>query len=232
MEKVLYVIRGSSGLEAGAARVELAERLDAAGALGVQVNVADDAVTAAAGLRIATSAAPAATMVSVWLDRATDDQRAPVDEVLAEAVGRDDFAAYLVTESVPLTDDRPVGAGERTRGFAQLAFIQRSPGLTQGEFLDLWLGSHTQIALDLQGTFIYVQNLVARVLTPGATPWQAIVEECFPAAAMTDPHTFFDAVGDDDRLARHQREMFGSVQRFIDLTKIDVIPTSRYVMAV
>ena len=50
------------------------------------------------------------------------------------------------------------------------------------------------------------------------------------AAAMTDPNVFFDAVGDDELLARRQQEMFESVQRFIDMETIEVIPTSRYVM--
>jgi hypothetical protein len=95
--------------------------------------------------------------------------------------------------------------------------------------MDIWLNSHTQIAIDTQDTFLYVQNVVTRVLTDGATPWDAIVEEGFPAAAMTDPQVFFDAVGDDERLAKHQQEMLESVQRFLDLAAIEVIPTSRYV---
>ena len=83
------------------------------------------------------------------------------------------------------------------------------------------------VALDLQDTFSYVQNVVTRRLTDGAEPWDAIVEECFPPEAMTDPHAFFDTA-DDELLARRQQDMFASVERFIDLGKIDVVPTSRY----
>ncbi|MEZ5139154.1 MAG: EthD domain-containing protein [Acidimicrobiales bacterium] len=82
--------------------------------------------------------------------------------------------------------------------------------------------------MDTQDTASYVQNVVARALTPGAEPWDAIVEECFPDAAMTDPAAFYDAVGDPERQAANARTMFESVQRFIDLSAIDVIPTSRY----
>jgi hypothetical protein len=39
-----------------------------------------------------------------------------------------------------------------------------------------------------------------------------------------------DAVGDDDRLARHQREIFESVQRLVDLSMIDTVPTSPSVL--
>ncbi len=227
MEKVLYLIGEGSGLNDSERRTNLARNLGAAGVHGVQVNVADADVAPAAALRITTSATPTEAMVSIWIDSATDHLRGPFDDIITHPVGAEP-AAYLVTESVPLTDDQPVGEGERTRGFAQVAFIQRPAGQTVDEWLDLWLNRHTLIALDLQDTFAYVQNVVTRVLTPGATPWHAIVEESFPPAAMTDPHVFYDAVGDDELLARRQREMFESVQRFIDLSRIDVIPTSSY----
>jgi hypothetical protein len=68
------------------------------------------------------------------------------------------------------------------------------------------------------------------VLTPDAPPWAGIVEELFPASAMTDAAVFYDAVGDDDRLRRHQAAMIASTQRFLDFTAIDVIPTSQHLI--
>ena len=56
------------------------------------------------------------------------------------------------------------------------------------------------------------------------------MEECFPAGAMSDPHVFFDAVGDDEVPRHNQRAMFESVQRFLDFARMDVIPTSQYVI--
>lgn len=232
MEKVVYALSGPFEHDTAALserlRGEVTAGLVAAGAHGVQVNVADGAVDAAASLRIASSAAPAVAVVSVWIDSAVESLRRPFDEVI-KAVGGT-AAAYLVTESVPLTDASATSApGERTDGFAQIAFFRRPAQQGIEEWLDLWLNHHTPIAIETQHTFLYVQNVVTRSLTPGAPEWHAIVEECFPAAAMTDPHVFFDAVGDDARLERHQQVMFDSVQRFIDLSSIDVVPTSRYV---
>lgn len=234
MEKVAYVI-GGSGLDGdalgGRLRGEVAARLLDLGAHGIQVNVADAAVAPAAAARISGSGRPPEAVVGVWVDSATDHLRAPFDGAFATLPPSTELAAYLVTESVPLRNERfPAAAGERTSGMAQLAFIQRLPGQSGEEFLAIWKGSHTEVALELQDTFAYVQQAVVRVLTPGAPPWDAIVEECFPAEAMVDPHAFFDAVGDDERLARHQALMFESVQRFIDLSKIEVVPTSRYVV--
>lgn len=211
--------------------MQLGPVLTEAGARGVQVNVCDDDVAVAAGLRISMSPEQPDALIGMWIDSATDHLRQPFDELVAAMTPGASISAYLVTESVPMVNTRfPAEPGDRTHGMAQVAFFRRPDGQRVDEWLDLWLNRHTQIAIDTQDTFAYVQNVVARVLISGPTEWDAIVEECFPAGAMTDPHVFYDAVGDDERLARHQREMFASVQRFIDLSMIDTVPTSRYVL--
>lgn len=234
MEKVLYVVAHPTGqVPADLTKhlVAVGEELLDLGARSVQVNVADHDVSAAGGLRMAMSPAPANAVVSVWVDSAIDHLRAPFDAAVREATDGAELSAYLVTESVPLANTAyPAAPGARTPGMAQLAFLRRPEGMEVDEWIAIWQGSHTHVALELQDTFAYVQNAVVRTLIPGTTSWHAIVEECFPAAAMADPHVFFDAVGDDEKLARHQREMFESVQRFIDLSIIDVVPTSRYLL--
>ena len=232
MEKVLYVLKwGTEDPEAFGSRLRgpLAAALLECGARGVQVNVADEAVASAARLRIVSSTDPADAVVSVWVDSAVDALRRPFDDIVSEA--DDGWAGYLVTESVPLPNTRfPPGSGERTEGLSQVAFLQRPATIAYEEWLDLWLNGHTTVAIDTQDTFGYVQNVVTRVLTPGAPPWAAIVEELFPAGAMTDAHVFYDAVGDERRLRRHQTAMIESTQRFLDFTAIDVIPTSQHVI--
>ena len=233
MEKVLYVVTPPDG----ATDAQLGRRLlDEAGpvlidggALGVQLNVVDEVVAPAAGHRIASSAAPAGALVSVWLDSATDHLRRWADDALAPHAGS--LAAYLVTESVPLSNTRHHAAvGERTEGFAQVAFLRRPDDLPDADWRHHWLDEHTPIALVTQDTFGYVQNVVVRPLTEDAPPWDGIVEELFPAAAMTDPHAFFDAPGDDERLRANQQAMFESCARFLDVSRIDVLPTSQHVL--
>ncbi|MCU0268623.1 MAG: hypothetical protein MUF83_08240 [Acidimicrobiales bacterium] len=233
MEKVIYTLVTPTGSDIASLRDRLCgdttEQLLALGAHGVQVNVADDDVAPAAALRMDGSGRPADAIVSVWLDSAVHRFRQPVDDALSE-VG-DSMAAYLVTESVPIPNTRfPAAAGTRTDGMAQVAFLHRPPDQAVADWLDVWLNSHTQVAIDTQDTFLYVQNVVARVLTEGAPPWSGIVEEGFPAGAMTEPHVFFDAVDDEDRLAAHMQQMMVSTQRFLDYATLDVVPTSRYVM--
>ena len=233
MEKVLYVAHSRDGGSQTPSAVAFEDLLPApscsAALAAVQINVADNDVASAARLRIVSSTEPADAVVSVWVDSAVDGFRAPFDAVISEA--SEGWAGYLVTESVPLANSRfPAAPGERTEGLSQMAFLQRPATIAYEEWLDLWLNGHTPVAIDTQDTFGYVQNVVTRVLTPGAPPWAAIVEELFPAGAMTDPHVFYDAVGDERRLRRHQAAMIESTQRFLDFTAIDVIPTSQHVI--
>ncbi|MCB0970641.1 MAG: EthD domain-containing protein [Acidimicrobiales bacterium] len=229
MAKLLYLSErtGSGPLDVASpdGRGRLAAALHEAGASRVQVNVVDDEVAPAAGRRIESSGRPLRSMVSVWVDGDDPDAFEAIDRVIA---GWDpEAASYLVEEATPLAAPE-VPPGHRQPGMAHIACFRRPEAQPVDEWLELWKGSHTQIAIDTQDTFGYVQHVVVEVRTPGATGWHAIVEECFPAAAMDDDHAFYDAVGDDERLARHRREMLASVTRFIDLSSIDVVPTGRY----
>ncbi|ANH76558.1 EthD domain-containing protein [Ralstonia insidiosa] len=236
MEKVLYVIwRGKTGNSADAEaldrrlRGEIADKLLALGARGVQVNLADAAVQPADGLRQANTRPQMDGVISVWMDSANKMFRQPFDDLIESAVER--MAAYLVTESQPIRNTRfPAEPGQRTTGFSQLAFLRRPPRLTPEAWLDVWHNYHTRVAIDTQDNFLYVQNVVVRPLTLGSPLIDAIVEECFPAAAMTDPYAFFDAVGDETKFQQNLASMMDSCNRFIDFDKIDVVPTSQYVI--
>jgi hypothetical protein len=233
MEKVIYVLWRDAQTPADAwarhVRSSLADKLLSLGAQAVQINVADADVEPAAALRQVNSLPGMAGIAAIWIDSAVQMFRQPFDEAVRSVVPH--MAAYLVTESQPIRNTRfPAKAGERTSGFSQLAFLKRPPRLTHEAWLDVWHNRHTRVAIDTQDNFLYVQNVVVRALTHGAPPYDAMVEECFPAAAMTDPHAFFDAVGDEAKFQQNLQAMMDSCARFIDFDKIDVVPTSQYVV--
>jgi len=233
MEKVVYVLWRDAHTApeefSRKLRTEVADKLLALGASGVQVNVPDQDVASATRLRQVNTRPQIDGLVSLWVDSAIEKLRRPFDQVIEAAAAR--MAAYLVTESQPIRNTRfPAAPGERTPGFSQLAFLKRPPRLTPEAWLDIWHNHHTQVAIDTQDNFLYVQNVVVRPLTHAAPVCDAIVEECFPAAAMTDPYAFFNAVGDEDTFQRHLQAMMESCQRFIDFDKIDVIPSSQYII--
>lgn len=231
MEKVIYLVWRKPDAEPetfeGRLRITAARALLAAGARGLRLNVADAAVAPAVGLRQTYLKPPPDALVQIWVDSAIAALRAPMDAAVAAQASRS--AAYLVTESQPLRNAlHPPRANERTEGFSQIALLRRPPRLGYEAWLDTWHNFHTPVARETQSHFEYVQNVVVRPLTAEAPPLDAVVEECFPAAAMTDPYVFFDAPGDETKFRRNLERMMDSVHRFIDLATIDVIPTSQY----
>ena len=228
MEKILYPLWKSEHLEADEFRDRLLNTLAPAilelGVRGLRLSVVDSDVAPAAALRMENASPVMDAMVSVWLDSAV--YRAPVEELLAQHGSR--LAGYLVTESEPIVNTaHPPQPGARTFGMAQVVFLQRPRRLREQQWLEIWLGSHTQVAIDTQSTFSYRQNVVVRPLTYAAPPFDAIIEENFPPQAMNSQHAFY-AAEDDETLAANSRAMLESCSRFIDFDKIDVIPTSEY----
>lgn len=231
MEKVIYLLWRDTQTPretfAHRLRNEIAEHMQTLGARGLQLNLADADVAPAAGLRQENNRPLPDASLSMWLDSANGPSRRPFDTLILEATAR--MAAYLVCESEAISNTRfPPTPGERTYGFAQLALLTRPPRLTPQAWLDIWRNHHTPVAIDTQDNFQYVQNLVVLALTHGAPHIDAIVEECFPPAAMTDPQAFFDAAGDAEKFQRNLAAMMDSCNRSIDFDKIDVLPTSQY----
>lgn len=231
MEKLVYALWRASDIEADAFAATLlgtvAEGLAESGARGIQLNVVDS-VVADAMLRLSTFDEPVSAFVSLWVDRAADAVRLPLEGVLAAPSTR--VEGWLVTESVPLDPNLPVGP-ERQTGLAQIALIRRPADMAYSQWLDTWQNQHTDVAIETQSTFGYVQNAVVRAITPTAPSVDAIVEELFPIEALKDPHAFYDSAGDGTELARRVTRMVESVRRFGADQDLDVVPTSRYVLS-
>ncbi|HVT36132.1 MAG TPA: hypothetical protein VHE37_11120 [Nevskiaceae bacterium] len=232
MEKVIYVLWKDAAADGAAwmqrLRSELAPRLRALPCVhGVKLNLCDADVAPAAALRQQHTQPQPDALVQLWLDSAIAHLRAEVDRAVGAHAQKS--AAWLVTESQPLRNSKHAPRpGERTYGFAQVALLKKPEKLPYADWLDVWHNSHTQVAVETQSTFEYIQNVVVRALTPGAPAWDAMVEECFPPEAMADPYTFFDARGDEAKFKRNLQRMMDSVQRFIELGRLDVLPTSQY----
>ena len=231
MEKVVYALwrREDDELPAFATRLtsDVPAAVLALDVPGLQVNVADAAV-ASAVIRLQELDPQMEAVVSVWLHTAMDDVRSHIEAVLASHSER--IAGYLVTESVPLRNTTRVAPmGGRTEGFANVAFLRRPPAMTPADWLHAWQYGQTPVAIETQSTFGYTQNVVVRPVTADAPAVDGIVEELFPPEALADMHAFFDASGDDEKLARNMARMGESTARFGATEAIDVVPTSRYV---
>jgi hypothetical protein len=227
MEKLIYALwKGAEDHAAFNTNLlgPLREKLIAMGADRLQLNVVDDSVAPGAAMRQQNLRPGPAALASFWLNSA--HIRGSFETALEEVAPR--IAGYAVTESTVLPIAGPQTDGVRTHGVSQIAHIQKPPRLTIEAYLDVWLGSHTAVGVETQSNFYYCQNIVNRVLTPGAPAFASIVEECFPLEAMTDPNVFYDAAGDNAKFQACLDRMMTSCARFIDFDRIDVMITSEF----
>ncbi|WP_422746785.1 EthD domain-containing protein [Mycobacterium sp. WMMD1722] len=226
MEKVMFALRRDDADDDWCARLrtDVADQLLDTGMAGLTVNVGDAPVRESL-MTLTTLDPPVVAVVSVWTRQYHGAELRAATEILAAECASS--AAYLVTESEPMPP--PDVVGERTEGLANVALLRRPADLDQQTWLTRWHVDHTPVAIATQATFGYVQNTVVRALTAGAPPVDAIVEELFPSAAVSDLHAFFGAADDDDLSDRMQR-MLASTGAFGADRDVDTVPTSRYVL--
>ena len=227
MEKVIAVLMRPDADDEWCARQRgpVTEELLGLGVAGLAVNVRDGVVRHSL-MTLTTLDPPVAAVVSLWTQQCYGDQVQAALRLLSRECDR--LAAYLVTESVPLVAPA-VEPGARTPGLANVALLRRAAGMDQATWLARWQGDHTSVAIETQSTFGYTQNWVVRTLTEGAPEIAAIVEELFPAEAITDLKAFFGAADDADLQDRLGR-MVASTSAFGANENIDTVPTSRYVL--
>lgn len=198
-----------------------------AGAQGIRINIRDADVAPAAGLVQQWQTPQQDAVVQFWLPSANAMFRREAEAALAAHSSR--FAAWLVVESTIIANrDHEPQAGNRTWGWSQASFISFRPDMSHEQAVKHWHNHHTRVAIETQSNFEYIQNLIVMPLTADAPAYDAFVEECFPAEAMTDPRQFFDAVGNDAKFVANTAAMTESCAGFIDFSQIDIIPTSQF----
>jgi hypothetical protein len=192
-----------------------------AGAAGVHALAAYTEEPAAAAMRWGDDARGLVLtgLVTAWVDRVED--RASLEPALA-ATGLT-IGGYVVAESAPCEGD-PVSLGLVT-------LFRRKPGLTDDELFAIWHGSHTPLTFEIHPFNLYLRNLVARVLTPGAPRFEAIVEEgVADDRDLLELGRLYGAGDDADLLRRNIEHISGDAKRFIDFTSLQTCPMRRTVL--
>lgn len=197
------------------------------GVYSVQVNVADEHfVPSDKSLQPVYRTQPGFQgVIGLWVD--SDYHRRPLEQRMRQHVN---FHGYSVVESRPIESRKQTSHGKRLDALSQWCFLTKPKHFSHQRWLDTWWGLHTQVAIETQSTFQYAQHAVMRALTPNAPLLHGIIEECFPPEAFVSEEVFYDAVGDREKLARHQKAMMDSCARFVDFQQMDLIFTSQYVI--
>ena len=232
MKKAAYILSCKSGQSVAqfnsALLTQVSAELTAGTCAQFTINVYDEAVTEAAPLRLQRQKPVIDAVLFVWFD--DEATLSEVEQAIAPHAAI--LSGYLLQEysQIPASPELQAQQqlnGTRTPGFMQLAFLKVPERLEYDEWLTIWRESHTQVAIDTQSTFIYRQNVVQGCFAGNDLGHSAIVEEAFPAAAMTSQHAFY-AVESDEQLRERQITMWNSSKRFIDLPDLDVLPASEY----
>ena len=232
MEKLCYVVWKPAEAGGAAFRDDLlgpvAKALRARGGERLTVLAADEHADALVKARITRMDEPIAGLVSCWLPCVDDHAR--IEDVLRAHTSR--VAGYLVTESEVLrnTTHRAERPGDRTPGATLLALLEKPERLSFEEWIAIWHGRHSPLALEIQCTYLYVRNVVLRALTPDAPPWRGLVEEGFPSDAVTNPMLWYKAEGDPKKMRENLGRMVASVREFLDIEKVESHPLSEYVL--
>lgn len=207
MEKLIYLSWKGDELSIGAYRehllAEVAPRILSAGALALNVSVADTQQAIPKPSLLMGEGATLSAVVAVWM-RSLDD-RGPLEQALREQAMRVD--GYLVTESVPQPcSDRDWPDGRESPGVTHFTWFPKPERLTDAAFFHGWHEVHTPASAELHPLrWEYVRNAVARVLTPNSPPIRAIVSERFRSLEdYTDPSRLY---GSREALKRTVEEL-------------------------
>jgi len=226
MEKLVYLAwkREDATIDSFRARLlaDVAPRLLAAGAMSLIANVSDLRAQVGAGSgQYRGEGKRLSACVSLWLDCL--DERAPIEAAIGEIAARLD--GYLVTESMPLRcTGRDWPDGTRSPGVTLWTAFPKPDRLSDEAFFERWHGHHTPLSFEIHPLWEYTRNAVARVLTPGAPPYRAIVEERFRTIEdLTDPNRFFGTPENIERVV-------ADIATFIDFETISTAPMSEWII--
>ena len=235
MIKLIYLLWPRDPMRPADRRVALVERcaprlLDS-GARGLLMNIDDDLVTVPSPTPTTKFTNPFAAEVSIWLDN--PDARGPLEAILVEAGF--DLAGYRVREHV-YTDyggnqhGAPRGwpDGERSPYIISVTPLERPKRITKDRWMRHWFNRQGPMSEKMQPRARYVRNIVDEVLTPGAVPYEGIVEESWPSERhMTNPFLFYGARNRFEVL-KNMGIMLQSVATFLPIWKITSVTMSEY----
>ena len=235
MIKLIYLLWPRQPMEPAARRLALVERcaprlLDS-GARYLLMNIDDDFATVPSPTPTTQLTDPFAAEVSIWVDDL--NVRGTLEAILLDAAF--DIAGYRVREHL-YTDyggnehgtPRDWPDGKRSPYVISVTPLERPKRIPKDRWMRHWFNRQGPMSEKMQPRARYVRNVVEEVLTPGAVPYEGIVEESWPSPAhMTNRYMFYGARNRFE-LLRNMGIMMQSVAAFLPIWKITSVTTSEY----
>lgn len=235
MIKLIYLLWPRSSMERAERRIALldrcAPRLLDAGARYLTVRIDDDQAQVPSPTPTTKLTDPFVAEVSLWCDEI--DRRGDFEDVLSDA--NFDLAGYRVTEHLYTEyggnrhgSPRDWPDGERSPGIVSVTPLERPRHMARDRWMKHWFNRQGPMSEAMQPRSRYCRNVVEEVLTPGAFPYEGIVEESWPSAEhMTNPFLFYGARNRFE-LVKNMAVMARSVAFFLPIWKITSVTMSEY----
>lgn len=235
MIKLIYLLWPQEPMPPADRRVRLLERsaprLLEAGARGLLMSIDDELATTPSPTPTTKFTHPFAAEVSIWVDDL--DVRSALEAIFADAGF--EAAGYRVREHV-YTDyggnahgaPRDWPDGERSPYVISVTPLERPKRIPKGRWMRHWFNRQGPMSEKMQPRARYVRNIVDEVLTPGAVPYEGIVEESWPSERhVTNPFVFYGARTRLEVL-KNMGIMLQSVAAFLPIWKITSVTMSEY----
>jgi hypothetical protein len=236
LAKLLYLLWAPEGWTKTRIRERLLEacapQLLREGALRLQMNIDDELADVRSPAPPVPFEQPLSAQVNLWVRDPEVDRIAPEDVLRAAGF---QIAGYLVEEQI-YTDyggnrhaaPRDWPDGERSPGVLAVTCMERPRRLDRETWIRRWHGRQSPVSEAMQPRCRYVRNVVLRALTPGAPPFEGIVEEAWPSARhVTNPFLFYGARNPFE-LVKNMVVMLSSVTSFLTLWRIRTVTMSEY----
>jgi hypothetical protein len=210
---------------------ECAPRLLESGARYLSMNIDDDFATVPSPTPTTKLTDPFVAEISIWVDDM--EARGSLESVLLDADF--DIAGYRVREHI-YTDyggnehgsPRDWPDGERSPAIVSVTPLERPRRIPKDKWMKHWFNRQGPMSEKMQPRARYVRNVVEEVLTPGAFPYEGIVEESWPSAKhVTNPYLFYGARNRFE-VIKNMAIMAQSVAAFLPIWKITSVTTSEY----
>lgn len=235
MNKLIYLLWPRRPMEPSTRRTVLldacAPRLLESGARYLSMNIDDDFATVPSPTPTTKLTDPFVAEISIWVDDM--EARGALESVLLDADF--DIAGYRVREHI-YTDyggnehgsPRDWPDGERSPAIVSVTPLERPRRIPKDKWMKHWFNRQGPMSEKMQPRARYVRNVVEEVLTPGAFPYEGIVEESWPSAKhVTNPYLFYGARNRFE-VIKNMAIMAQSVAAFLPIWKITSVTTSEY----
>lgn len=237
LHKIIYLIWPIKGQDKGKTRElllhDLATRLIGSGAERLTMDIADPEAEMRSPAPKLYSGEPICALINVWVEDL--NKRRNIEDMIRYAGFT--IAGYLVEESIYTeyggnrhSKPRDWADGKRSPGVSLVTLMERPRRLSREEWIKRWHGTMSPVSEAIQPRTRYVRNLVIESITPGALPFEGIVEEAWPSKKHVSSRYLFYGATSLLQLAKNMCAILKAVTSFLDLRHIRTTVMSEYLI--